>query len=199
MKKMLLALAAAVAVSSTALAADMPRKAQPLVQEPSYIQIWTGAYFGGQFGWANLDTNPSFKGSTPSGFTYGGHIGFMKQLGSFVFGVEAGVDDFANVKPNGGKGCDCFVADIVAKLGFTPTQNTLLYALGGGFWHNANLAAVGIPDFGWELGGGGAWKPFDNHWTVGVEYKYRHLDTKQAWNGLTIFSHGVQGKLAYQF
>jgi outer membrane immunogenic protein len=195
MMKMLLGLAAAVAVSSTALAADMPRKAQQLVQEPTYVQIWTGVYFGGQAGWANIDTDPSFLKSAASGVTYGGHIGFMKQLGSFVFGVEGGVDDFSNVKTNG-KGCDCIVADVVAKIGFTPTPNTLVYALGGGFWHNANI--IGIPNFGWEVGGGAAWKPFDNHWTVSVEYKYRDLDLKQT-APINVFSHGVQGKLAYQF
>jgi outer membrane immunogenic protein len=101
------------AVSSSALAADMPLKAPP---PPPIIESWTGWYIGGDMGWAwsrdafnhspifadpgafpidaaaqTSAASPNLKGNGPTGGLYGG---YNWQMNAFVFGVEA---DFAGM------------------------------------------------------------------------------------------------------
>lgn len=201
MLKTLTALAALAVVSTSAIAADMPRKA-PLQEQQYTAKYWDGIYLGVKAGWASIDTNPSiFTGtSSPSGLTYGGDLRYLKQFGVLVVGFETSITNFSGVKTNG-LGCDCLVADFVAKVGFTPTPQTLIYGLGGGFWHNGVVQSrtTTVPDFGWEVGAGAAWKPFDNHIEVGLEYRYRNLDFPNNLVGFNVFSHEVMAKVGYQF
>lgn len=102
------------ALATSAIAADLPRKAPaaPPVQAVQAIN-WTGFYIGVHAGysWGHWDGDLTFDPGTgpvqvfdPSnrkidanGWLAGGQIGFNYQLGSFVFGSEAHVS-WTNLK-----------------------------------------------------------------------------------------------------
>jgi outer membrane immunogenic protein len=106
-RKILLSTVALVAVTGTALAADLPSRAEPAVYiPPPPIFTWTGVYVGGQVGyqWGTSATQafalvpvlltpgalgavqPSYK---PDGIVGGAHLGYNYQVSQFVVGVEA--------------------------------------------------------------------------------------------------------------
>jgi outer membrane immunogenic protein len=100
MKKLLLGTIGLVALSGSAMAADLaarPYKAPPVVVAPIYD--WTGFYIGGNGGWAS---SRNCWGIVPvgaalipdgcadrSGGVVGGQLGYRWQSNQFVFGVEA--------------------------------------------------------------------------------------------------------------
>ena len=102
------------ALATSAIAADLPRKA-PAVPPMQAVQAvdWTGFYIGVHSGysWGRWDGDLTFDPGTgpvqvfdPSsrqidanGWLAGGQIGFNYQLGSFVFGSEADIS-WTNLK-----------------------------------------------------------------------------------------------------
>jgi outer membrane immunogenic protein len=106
-QQILMAAAGAVALTGSALAADLPMAAPP----PAYIPppplfSWTGIYVGGQIGyaWGAGNFNDSgfdpitgtfisgTLGSTPSGVIGGAHLGYQYQFNQLVLGIEGSVD-----------------------------------------------------------------------------------------------------------
>lgn len=112
MKTVVLALAAAIGLSTAANAADMPVKARPA--PPVAAFNWTGFYIGGNVGWARTDATYDSYVVTPQGFapasvvfvnamadgtsrnngwTGGVQAGYNWQGASpFVLGVEADIN-----------------------------------------------------------------------------------------------------------
>ncbi len=104
MRRSLLATAAVIGLSSSALAADLPGvKGPPVYAPPAFT--WTGAYLGGQIGyqWGATSDVPSstypaetYVGSLPSydasGVVGGGHLGYNWQVNEWVLGVEGDVE-----------------------------------------------------------------------------------------------------------
>lgn len=158
-RKLLLASAAAVALSGTAaLAADLPSRAPP----PAYIPpppifSWTGIYVGGQVGyaWGAGNFNHTFfdpftgtlvsgtLGSNPNGVIGGAHVGYQYQINQWVLGIEGSVDGTslsntaAGVFPNlfGGSTVTAsssadIQGSIRGKLGIA-WDRLLIYATGG--------------------------------------------------------------------
>jgi outer membrane immunogenic protein len=90
----MLAIAAGVAVTQSAFAADMPVKAPVAV----VAATWTGIYVGGHggYGWGHndwTDSTPTIPDSirvrnNVDGWVGGGHIGIQRQWGNLVAGVE---------------------------------------------------------------------------------------------------------------
>jgi outer membrane immunogenic protein len=117
-RKFLLASVGAIALTGSALAADLPSRAPPPVYlPPPPIFTWTGIYVGGQIGYAWTSGNNNFTGfdpffgpagsfistsvgGTPSGVIGGGHVGYQIQLPQWsmfsssgvVLGLEGSVD-----------------------------------------------------------------------------------------------------------
>lgn len=110
MKKLLLAAAALVALSTAASAADLPRKSvAPVIAVPMFS--WTGFYVGlnAGYAWGESRTRVGLGGSwsiepanivnafqaatsgkvSPNGFTGGAQIGYNHQIGALVLGIEA--------------------------------------------------------------------------------------------------------------
>ena len=96
MKKILLGVALLAATSTAALAADLPSRRAPPVYIPPPVPVftWTGAYIGGNAGYAfdakssfntTVGANRSFLQSSSNGFTGGGQIGYNMQLGNAPF------------------------------------------------------------------------------------------------------------------
>jgi opacity protein-like surface antigen len=99
-RKLLLASAAALALTAPALAADLP---QPLPPPPVFT--WTGIYLGGQigYGWGDNTGNVAFAtpggivgtnalGGDAKGVIGGGHVGYNLQINQWVIGLEGAVD-----------------------------------------------------------------------------------------------------------
>jgi outer membrane immunogenic protein len=101
-RRVLLASVGAIALASSAFAADLPSRAPPPVYvPPAPIFTWTGIYVGGQIGyaWGKSNTNlgdaygdyVSFS-TNNSGVIGGAHVGYNLQLSQFVVGLEGDVD-----------------------------------------------------------------------------------------------------------
>jgi outer membrane immunogenic protein len=202
MRKVLLT---AVAVSclgaAPALAADRPIYKAPPVYAP--IFNWTGFYIGADAGylWSSVDAFvpfiPGLGTATPdpSGFSFGGHIGYRYQFpNGFVVGVEGDigwldasatgafpgfpvVGAFANLR---------WDASARGTLGWA-MDRILIYVTGGASWLNGNgcFVAMVAPTTcapgtnisatfdGWVFGGGVAYAFTDN---LIFRFEYLHAD-----------------------
>ncbi len=168
MKKILLGTIALVALSGSAMAADLPARPYkappPVAVAPIYD--WTGFYIGANGGWAEsrsclnfFDDSGLFNNDfndvcvKRSGGVIGGQLGYRWQAGTWVFGLEA-QGDWADLKstrvsifdPN-------FVAGVktdgiglfTGQIGYTWGAG-LVYFKGGAAVVNteATLASLGI-------------------------------------------------------
>ena len=192
------------ALGSPALAADLPLKAAP---PPVPVYDWTGFYVGGFGGYAfgNQNLNNALGPAGFANFTTnwethgafgGGEAGYMWQLGSVVFGIEAdgagsniqGRDNFALADVNGAPMDDFnklkWVASVRARGGIA-VDRLLLYFDGGWAFgdisHTNTVAGGAVDQFtvhrsGLAAGGGIAYAITDN--LIGkVEYRYYDLGT----------------------
>lgn len=184
--------------ASPAIAADMPTKNPPAyaAQASAAPNSFAGFYIGAHGGWATVNISPFDVDA--DGFVWGGHAGVNFQKGWFVGGIELGVTRYHEVKVSGATvGCECIVADLLAKAGVTMTPSLLLYATGGGFWHNAAIPANFVPSFGWAAGAGLDWLPFGNHLVLGARYLYRDLGNDNSF--VTVTGHEFTGRISYKF
>jgi outer membrane immunogenic protein len=214
MRKYLLSAALVAAMAGPAFAADLPSiKAPP--PAPVYIPpafTWTGFYIGADIGgvWTNLSDNDYWNaglfnnyynhiGRNNSGVFGGGHIGANYQINQFVIGVEG---SFAGTSLSNNR-YDGFtdttwhtntnwIGSVDGRLGLTGWfDRTLIYAIGGAAWTNADASLTAGPSWyasnlragfvnsvnwnktltGYDVGGGVeyAWTP---NWTLRVEYRY---------------------------
>jgi outer membrane immunogenic protein len=200
MKKLLLGTVGLVALSGSAMAADLPArtyKAPPPVIAPIYD--WTGFYIGANGGWADshncLNIVP-VAGTTigdgcadGSGGVAGGQIGYRWQASQFVFGLEA-QGDWADLKSSHVSIFNpAFTTSTrVNGLGLFTGQigwawnATLLYFKGGAavtdnsVFINSALTGVGVASAGSTRWGGSAGVGleygFSPNWTAGIEYDH---------------------------
>lgn len=187
MKKLLLGLLATsgLCLAAPAMAADyVPPEPAPLVYG------WTGAYVGGQVGYAfgdyDVDVNVLSLNDNFDGITGGLHAGYLHQFDSFVIGIEgdvelSGQDGKVTAAGDTAKVDMDLAASVRARLGFA-IDNILIYATGG--------LAIGDVDFtasngaasdgeghtflGYTVGGGLEFKVTDNLRTR-IEYRYTDL------------------------
>lgn len=150
MKNTLLASVAAIALSTSAFAADLPRRAAPVAPAPVATFTWAGAYVGLSAGFisnkvnAAVDMGEGFRDgdSYPTSPSNGGGLagvtlGFNFQNGSLVYGIEA---DFGVARSSLKKFVDTdnFVRNSLnsfgtlrARIGFALQPRTIVYATGG--------------------------------------------------------------------
>jgi outer membrane immunogenic protein len=209
MKRILIIGALALVGAGSALAADLPPAPPPppprapavYVPPPPPVFSWTGFYIGGNLGmgWNHgniadsaglyswgVDNNTTFGG--------GGQAGGNYQIGSFVAGVEADFDWFANNNNSGGgvnvagttlqaSNNGRWLTTVTGRLGFA-ADRVLFYAKGGGaFVGSDNFTLLNVPtgatvsfgnsstNTGWTVGGGIEWA-FWNNFTARIEYDY---------------------------
>lgn len=174
------ALAAAVAVSGTAAAADLPRSPAPYyAPAQSGLYNWGGAYAGLNLGyeWSKVTSSAV----EPSGVAGGGQIGYNWQSGQFVFGVEtdvqlSGADDtFAPFKFS-----NPWFGTLRGRAG-AAFNNVLLYATLGLAYGSLKGEIPGLDEtrteVGWA-GGIGAEYGFNPNWSARVEYLYMDLASR---------------------
>ncbi|MEJ0094873.1 MAG: outer membrane protein [Methylocella sp.] len=196
-RRVLLASVGAVALASSAFAADLPSHAPPPVYlPPAPIFTWTGIYIGGQVGFAwgdqNVSSNTGFGfdsfGSNNDGVIGGGHVGYNLQLNQFVIGLEGSVDG-SSIKKSVTRDVGGFVpatftssADIQGsvrgRVGYA-WDRILVYATGGVAFagvDNSISTPFGFDSasstrVGWTVGGGVEYA-ITNNWSVRGEYRY---------------------------
>lgn len=226
MTKLLLAMAAAAALgSSAASAADLA--ARPYTKAPPVVEAaynWSGFYIGAMGGWGWSDrvtiNNVAVTGADIEGGFAGGTIGFNYQApGSmFVFGVEADAawSDLHHSETLAGLGIarqriNSF-GSVTGRLGVA-VSNVLLYGKGGYAWadNEFSLTALGITlaeshvHSGWTVGGGAEFA-FAGPWTAKAEYMFARYDRETYFGALAapgvgfgMDVHTVKAGINYRF
>lgn len=210
-------------LANPALGADlvMEEPAPPMAQEPATYN-WSGLYIGISGGYLN----PNFSVSSSfgqdrdfgdDGFLVGGTVGYNRQFGYFVAGIEADLsyadadgeytDLFGFGENFGGKADIDYLATIRGRVGFA-LDRVLLYGTGG-------LALTDV-DYKTELGdidgktragytvGGGLEYAFTQNVTSKVEYLYSDFGGKnEDFDAATIDTdfdiHTVRVGINYKF
>lgn len=197
-------------VSSSALAADLPRYSPPMFQPTPAIFNWSGFYAGlhGGWIWGRSDAGDA------NGVSLGGQLGYNWQGPSGLFGIEvdsawAGIDSSSStVFPIIGPVTANFKADYEGsarlRLG-APVDNGLYYITGGVAWMHAKLSgsAIGVSvsdsntHVGWTVGAGIEYA-YSPNWTGRLEYRYTDYGSKDYFNvPMSAQTHMV--KLAVNF
>lgn len=215
MNKSFWAVPIAMLFASPVLSADLTEMPQepPVAMEAAAVRDWTGFYVGGQLGGAFGDTGtfgldpftpglqaafaPGFGGDFENGVIGGVHAGYDMQYGNFVLGgiVDLSYADINDVQQGQsltpatytiGRELD-YLATARARLGYTVTEDVLVYATGGLAYGEVDFsysqpgsAAVTTTsggqdsDFGYTVGAGVETRLTDQI-SFGVEYLYTNL------------------------
>jgi outer membrane immunogenic protein len=201
MKRILLAGAAAafLGLSGPATAADYPVKGP--IAGPALFD-WSGFYLGVNGGWAHANlrwqwiTVPAVNENRSSdSWVIGGHIGYQKQFGSLVLGVEANVltGDFETspicaVNPAFRCGSDVRWLWTIGPRAGVAFNNFLVFVTGGFAQGSLRTEAITVATGalfwssqlthnGWFAGGGIEYAPVPNV-IVGIEATHAWLGTK---------------------
>jgi len=246
-----LATVAAFSFASITSAADLPIKAPVYNATPAFS--WTGFYFGLNAGYSwgrsnvdytagptlGLDPSGSVLSPTlsPNNFIGGGQVGYNFQTGNLLLGIEADIawrnaSDATNVQLGGVGGLITFsdgqnwVGTVRGRLGWTPTNTTLLYVTGGLAYGEVERTVTQVCQLcgppivrtlsdssikaGWVLGAGGEFS-LNRSWSLGAEYLYMDLGSDTLYSpalGVALpetsvhfhdYSHVFRAKLNYRF
>jgi outer membrane immunogenic protein len=210
MKKILTAIVLVTSVS-TASAADMA--AVPYTHRGvPYVSVynWTGFYIGGigGYGWSD-EVRASVGGLAFSassndlnGGFGGGTVGYNRQMGNWVLGVEADAA-WSDMKYSR-SAFGVTVADkiqsfgsVTGRVGYVPVQPLMVYFKGGYAWADNQISATGFGatfaesrfHSGWTVGAGLEYM-FAPDWSAKVEYMYADYGNA---NYLTNFVPGGVG------
>ena len=143
MKKLLAGCLAVGALVTAQCAAAADLSLAPLYKAPPaappQIYDWTGFYLGanGGGGWGNSSWNANATGLNLSGAQAGGTIGYNKQLGKVVFGIEGDID-WSGFDGNGtSAGCpggcstsDTWLSTVRGRVGYS-FDRVMPYVTGG--------------------------------------------------------------------
>lgn len=225
MKKVFLGAIAAIAMVTSASAADIVAPApqvyakSPVVAAP--VAIWNGFYIGAMGGWATENNTNNCAGCTGavSGGFVGGTLGYNWQAGQAVFGIE-GDAAWSNIGATIGVPGILAATDRIRDLGTIRGRfgwafdSVLLYATGGWAWVdnriNINVLGVNFADSqfhsGWTAGGG-VEVMFAPKWSLKAEYLYRSFQSKNYFVAIvppgipsgTLNLHSVQGGINFHF
>jgi outer membrane immunogenic protein len=204
------------AISTAAMAADLPSRksaAAPVVVASPFS--WTGFYIGGQLGWAGSklsvsgEAEAAFSGSQNlSSFLAGGFAGYDHQIGSMVVGIEADANARIGSKtgtapfswysgPVTWKSESEWDASLRLRIGWLATSQTLIYATGGVAWANykfhlsdaEGLLSENKIRTGWTVGGG-IQQVLTKNISLRAEYRYSDYGSK---SGTFNYDYGKGG------
>lgn len=185
---------------------------------------WDGLYFGAKWGYGfgtakwrdpsghyNLSSDDVSADSNNDGLLGGIQIGYNKQFGSTVIGIESDVNAGKLVGHApcgatagvGGSGDTCgnktdLFASLTGRLGFA-TGRSLLYVKGGGAYSHTQTTVTNylyspIPPassssgrFGWTVGAGFSYA-IDPNWFVTAEYGYYNFGKQTYTSGSSAYS-----------
>ena len=151
MKRVLLGAVAAIAMITSAHAADIVPAPAPQVYARSPViapvAIWTGFYIGAMGGCATENTNNAGTGTISGGFA-GGTLGYNWQAGQAVFGIEADAA-WSNIGATVGNPLFLTLTDRIRDLGTIHGRfgwafdSVLIYATGGYAWIDNRFTFTG--------------------------------------------------------
>lgn len=194
MQKVVLGTAATILVAGSVSAADLAVKA-PLQAPPFMASPWDGPYIGANIGFGSSDF--SVTGSIPgasatdsvtgSGVVGGVQLGYNKQFGTFVLGLETDFDGTSISNTTDGLSTKLpWFGTTRARAGFLLNPVLLFYGTGGVAYGHAEIsepaASVTVPGVGWAVGGGVQYA-FTPQWSIGAEYLHVELDGPSANSG----------------
>lgn len=183
---------------------------------------WSGAYVGGQLGyaWSDVDARDSDETSIPGSFRYGydvdgwiggGYLGFNWQQNTLVFGLEADVEyiDLDDRDPTRTHFTEVnWMGSVRGRLGFVADRALIYVTVGWAFADvDTRNSALGIRygdvRHGWTLGTGAEYALTDN--LIGrFEYRYSDFGGDSRRIGLTrdrsdLDMHAIRAGLAFKF
>ncbi len=188
MRKLLLGAATAMLIVGSASAADLAVRAPPPGAASFIASPWDGLYIGGNVGYGRTTFDVTANGQSASedatGVLGGVQIGFNKQLGTFVLGLETDFDITSIEKTTNGVTTKLpWFGTTRGRLGFLVNPALLIYGTGGVAYGRAEVsvpgASVKIPGVGWAAGAGLQWA-FSPQWSIGAEYLHIELDGPSA-------------------
>jgi len=179
----------------SAHAADVGAASFPIRGTPAFALGWTGFYVGGSAGagWGRSEWQyASFPGDTnhsASGALAGGQIGYNKDFGSVVLGVEADAD-WAHLRgtktcPNPAYACATetrALSSLRGRIGYSGGA-VMLFGTGGLGYGSVNYAVTspGGPNYGYDssrwgyaVGAGIEWG-FAPNWSAKLEHVHYGL------------------------
>lgn len=208
MRRSAIALFALVAVSTSAIAADLNwnTNTSPVYSGVSASQ-WTGFYAGvsGGYGWGTTTNSPALPGgkveNNAGGWTLGGQAGYNMDMGGFVLGGEADLQ-WANIgysEPLAGGGTFEAKTDVFGTIraragvpiGQVMPYGTLGVAFGRGTAKvdNGVVTSQSANHMGWTAGVG-----LEAQATANLSFKaeYLYVDLgQQSYNGLPVGNRDV--------
>lgn len=225
-KVSLLAATLLAGASFAANAADLGGPRGSLKDEPMYAPVasWSGLYLGVNAGyaWGNADWYYPYYGTSTStdlnGAILGGHIGYNKQIGNWVLGIEASL---SGSNADGKASCPNMYYECTSELNWLllagprlgyAFDRTMVYATGGYALASVNTSTIpAINGYskdqdhsGWSIGGGIEHQITPNL-VLGAEYVHVELGTETS----TVPSYAdreitpdldiVRGRLSYKF
>jgi outer membrane immunogenic protein len=189
MGKLLLSAAATMLIVGPASAADLAVKAPPLSPAAIIAAAWDGLYIGGNLGYGstNFEVTASDFDSfgsasqTSSGVVGGFQIGYNKQFGTLVLGVESDLN-LTSMESTSADGVTTklpWFGTTRARAGFLLNPSWLLYGTGGVAYGRAEVSGPGasfkVPGVGWAAGAGVQYA-LTSQWSIGAEYLHIALD-----------------------
>jgi outer membrane immunogenic protein len=179
MRKLLLSAAATMLIAGPASAADLAVRPPP--PGATYIASpWDGLYVGGNLGYG--ETSFEFPGISfhGNGVVGGFQVGYNKQYGTFVLGLETDFD-LTSIKTTNFGVTDKlpWFGTTRGRVGFLLNPAWLLYATGGvayGRLEESGFgASVKVSGVGWAAGAGVQYA-LTPQWSIGAEYLHVELD-----------------------
>ncbi|MBW7921984.1 MAG: outer membrane beta-barrel protein [Rubellimicrobium sp.] len=196
MLKRILAATAAVVLAAPAMAGGLAPAPEPVVVVPVVpapaARDWTGFYAGVQAGQADFSNSVSSRYDS-SGTYWGGHVGYLHDLGRFVLGGELRYSDASGVT----NGISSFDGDTLVSgrliAGYDAGRIMPFVAVGGGQLTLEN---------GWKdtgiLYGAGVEFAMTDHWRLGAEAT--HFEFKDfAGYGYDLTGNAVGIRVSYRF
>jgi outer membrane immunogenic protein len=192
MKKFLLNAAATMFIACPAFAADLGTK--PPLAPPGYIASpWDGLYIGGNVGFGSTDFSATASavgfGSatasvTGSGVVGGVQLGYNKQFGTFVLGLETDFDATSISNTTAGVETKLpWFGTTRLRAGFLLSPALLVYGTGGVAYGHVEEsvpgASVTVPGVGWAAGAGLQYA-LTPQWSIGAEYLHVELEGPSA-------------------
>jgi outer membrane immunogenic protein len=217
-KRFLASLAALSAVP--ALAADLPSIKAPIEPALPVVEVadWTGFYIGADLGgvWAQgtatTSLPPAMLKLNGDSIMGGGFVGYNRQYGNFVIGLEGDVQglgvDARSATLTLQRVQQSLLASINGRLGYA-FDRFLVYAIGGVAFSDTKFTSWGTSysheNVGYDIGGGLEYA-FTPNWTVRAEYRYYDFGKTTRNVVITLFNIGFQKTdntfrvgLAYKF
>jgi len=180
MMKMKLMTGLAVALMSTAaMAADLPRRTDPVapVMRAMPTFTWTGFYAGvnAGYGFGSFTGSAGNSFKDPGGFVGGGQLGYNYQVGSMVYGLEADLD-YTDLKGRsnaaafaGGKDRVNYIGTMRGRLGYA-VDRFLPYVTGGFAYGGSKITVPGV----------GSSNPVNTGYALGAGVEYALTNTVTA-------------------